>query len=241
MASLLTSVFYRDGAVDGVPFVLQYLESFVGRYAVMFTLPFFVHRLFGVDSKRDRVILAITLVTAAAQHLTEFGLGGRWDEAGDVFEDVVFAGVLAYTLWIGLSRRTVAGRAQDVVNRFLVLMVLSVPGTAYDLFFRSDTAWRFYPLWYSVTSVVMTLTLLRHPTHGAIPASWGLSDREQEVVQLVQRGLSNKGVARELEISPNTVKTHLRSVYDKSGIRTRYGLMAALNVPADSTDDGPGG
>ena len=240
MAGLLTTVFYGDGPGRGaVPFVIQYFESFVGRYGVMFSLPFFVHRLFGVDRGRDRVVLAITLVTAAGQHLTEFGLSGRWDEFGDVVEDVVFAGLVVYTLWIGFSRRRAPSGSQDVANRFLVLLLLSVPDIAYDLFVQSDTAWRFYPLWYSVGSVVMTLSLLRRPTDGAIPARWHLSAREQEVVQLVQRGLSNKAVARELEISSNTVKTHLRSVYDKSGIRSRFGLMAALNVQADGTDAGP--
>lgn len=240
MASLLASVLYADGAGEaGVPFVVQYFESFIGRYAVMFSFPFFAHRLFGVDRKRDRVILAITLITAAAQHLTEFGLGGRWDELGDVVEDVALAGVLGYTLWIGFSRRQAVGGAQDVAARFLLLMALSVPGMAYDIFLRSDTAWRFYPLWYGVSSVVMTLSLLRRPANGSIPAGWGLSEREREVVQLVQRGLSNKGIARELEISPNTVKTHLRSVFDKSGIRTRHGLMAALNVPATESDETP--
>ncbi len=48
------------------------------------------------------------------------------------------------------------------------------------------------------------------------------------MVRLVQQGLSNKEIARSLGISSNTVKTHMRAVFDKSGVRTRLGLMAAL-------------
>lgn len=175
-------------------------------------------------------------IAFAAQHLTEFGIGGWWDEAGDVFEDVMFAGVLAYTIWLGVSRRASAAGPPELANRVVVLMLLSVPGLVYDLFLRPDDGWPFFPLWYGATSVVMTLSLLRRPVPGSIPAGWRLSDREEEVVRLVQRGLSNKAIARELEISPNTVKTHLRSAFDKSGIRTRTGLMAALSAPVDAAD-----
>ncbi|CAN5818185.1 hypothetical protein BH24DEI2_BH24DEI2_17980 [soil metagenome] len=45
--------------------------------------------------------------------------------------------------------------------------------------------------------------------------------REGEVLELLARGLSNVDIARELELSPNTVRNHLAKVYDKLGLRTR--------------------
>jgi DNA-binding CsgD family transcriptional regulator len=227
--SLLPALFSvaREG---GIAFALQYLESFVGRYGVMFALPYFVHRLFGVDRRHDRWILAITLVTAAAQHLTEYGFSGRLDEAGDVVEDVAFAGIMAYSIWVGISRRTRAGGPEPMAETFFVLSLLGIPGITYDLFFRSDAGWRFYPLWYALTSVVMTWQLTRRTSGPTVPEQWGLSTREGDVLRVLRRGLSNKAIARELDISPNTVKTHLQSVFDKSGIRTRVGLIAALSA-----------
>jgi two-component system nitrate/nitrite response regulator NarL len=51
-----------------------------------------------------------------------------------------------------------------------------------------------------------------------------LSDRQREVTLLVAEGLSNKEIARRLEISDGTVKVHLQHIYSKLGIRNRTTL-----------------
>ena len=53
-----------------------------------------------------------------------------------------------------------------------------------------------------------------------------LSDREREVLKLVAEGLSNKEIARRLEISEKTVKAHLTSVFRAIGVFDR--MQAAL-------------
>lgn len=55
-----------------------------------------------------------------------------------------------------------------------------------------------------------------------------LSGREADVANLVLRGLSNKEVARELNISERTVKAHLGAIFEKVGVRDRLQLALVL-------------
>lgn len=51
-----------------------------------------------------------------------------------------------------------------------------------------------------------------------------LTAREQQVAQLVQQGLKNKEIGGMLGIRPGTVKIHLKHIFEKTGVRGRYGL-----------------
>jgi DNA-binding NarL/FixJ family response regulator len=53
-----------------------------------------------------------------------------------------------------------------------------------------------------------------------------LSDREQEILTQLARGLGNREIARALFISEATVKTHLGRIYGKLGVETRAGAVA---------------
>jgi DNA-binding CsgD family transcriptional regulator len=52
-------------------------------------------------------------------------------------------------------------------------------------------------------------------------ASLGISPRELVVLKELAAGRSNKQIARRLEVSPNTVKTHLARLYEKLGAERR--------------------
>jgi DNA-binding NarL/FixJ family response regulator len=62
---------------------------------------------------------------------------------------------------------------------------------------------------------------------GLKPARSPLTARELQVMELVERGLKNKDIGLALGIRTGTVKIHLKHIFEKTGVRGRYGL--ALN------------
>jgi DNA-binding NarL/FixJ family response regulator len=75
--------------------------------------------------------------------------------------------------------------------------------------------------------------LIRSESQGAAPRvpdhgdPWtSLSPREREVLALVAEGRSNKAIAEELFVSPNTVKTHVAALLAKLQVETRVQLAA---------------
>ena len=53
-----------------------------------------------------------------------------------------------------------------------------------------------------------------------------LSPREMEVMELISHSMTNEEIADKLFLSPKTVKTHIRNIFEKAGIRNR--VEAAL-------------
>ena len=54
------------------------------------------------------------------------------------------------------------------------------------------------------------------PVHGV-----DVNPRETEILRLIAEGLSNKEIARSLDIGPETVKSHLKGVFIKLGVEKR--------------------
>ncbi|MEP6715298.1 MAG: response regulator transcription factor [Terriglobia bacterium] len=83
------------------------------------------------------------------------------------------------------------------------------------------------------------LTCLRAVTNGGVwmedgifgeaqlpsqPRHSALTAREMEVAELVEQGLRNRDIAQNLGIQTGTVKIHLKHIFEKTGVRGRYGL-----------------
>jgi DNA-binding NarL/FixJ family response regulator len=68
-----------------------------------------------------------------------------------------------------------------------------------------------------------------NPSRGRSAATSTLTDRELEVLALIALGYSNREIAHELFLSVDTIKTHVRKLFDKLGVRNR--AQAALAAP----------
>ena len=62
---------------------------------------------------------------------------------------------------------------------------------------------------------------VRHRPPRQSTAEATLSDREKEILDAVSRGLSNKEIGVALNISENTVASHLKRIYERLHVRSR--------------------
>ena len=63
-----------------------------------------------------------------------------------------------------------------------------------------------------------------------IALQFKLSEREAEILKLLAKGNTANGVANKLVISPHTVNTHIRHIYEKVGIHKRNELLEYINM-----------
>ena len=80
------------------------------------------------------------------------------------------------------------------------------------------------------TDTAVPAPLAEAPLHGGMDhqGDWSsLTERQREIVHWAARGMSNKQIARQLGISPETVKTHLHHVFEREGVHGRMALLAA--------------
>ncbi len=67
---------------------------------------------------------------------------------------------------------------------------------------------------------------MREESHAPPPGEAALTEREEQILRLIARGMSNKLIAQELAISDGTVKVHVKNLLRKLNLRSR--LEAAV-------------
>ena len=77
------------------------------------------------------------------------------------------------------------------------------------------------------------VAVIVEPAHPArisplLMAAYGLTQREQDVTGLVLRGDSTTQIAGGLSVSPGTVQQHLKSIFEKTGVRSRRELVGKV-------------
>lgn len=52
-----------------------------------------------------------------------------------------------------------------------------------------------------------------------------ITEREEEIIELICEGNTNKEIAQKLSLSVNTVSNHITNIFDKTGVRSRIDLL----------------
>ena len=68
-----------------------------------------------------------------------------------------------------------------------------------------------------------------------------LTERERDVLQLLEQGLNNSTIARLLGVSPKTIAQHITNILEKLGVNSRHEAVAWLHKHlSDNSEEIPG-
>lgn len=122
---------------------------------------------------------------------------------------------------------------KGIISTFLPLLVLF----PLDLLFFRESYFKLVYLSFAILSAYLYYFISRRyiltyeqadVASDQILKKYGISDREAEIIDLLIEGLSNQQIAKQLYISPNTVKTHIKNIYAKVGVNNRLQLFSLL-------------
>jgi len=229
--------------------ILVYLEAFIAKYLLMLATPVFIHFL--VDTphrgKKNEVFGAITLFAFTIHHYFEFVTESeRVELIGDLIDRTLFFSVMIYALFLGIRKyRSIQDEdGKSTAGKVLILIAVLLPGLLNDVYLNDYSYFRFFPLLYGGFSIIFILHLTKtYLRFGALDppdefdfGTYGISAREKEIILLILRGYSNKKIGKQLFISLNTVKSHVRHIFEKLNVQSRYELITGFkhrNLPPE--------
>lgn len=186
------------------------------------------------DPRDDRGGDRPRIVVVAAARLLSFGTARLLEEAG-----IPAVGTLRSAQGLARARRRLqldavvavsADGGEDLVavlrdDRLAGLRrIVLVPPTSVVVHGGGDGEVQVLPLTLSARRLHRAVTGPRSAlsrSEVVVGAEGSLTVRQQEVLTLVVEGLSNQEAAERLGVGVETVKTHLRTVYRKLGVRSR--------------------
>jgi DNA-binding CsgD family transcriptional regulator/membrane-bound acyltransferase YfiQ involved in biofilm formation len=168
-----------------------------------------------------------------------------------IFEVVIIAGIVHYIqINIRYFPRLPKGRLKREVKATLVWTIcgmglyISELALRYSGFYPGilKNVWVSFFIYYALGNVFTFFFIAKYyfaPAPMAIPeneilptfaASYGLTERESEIVRRIVVGKSNKEIVREFQISDKTVRNHVHNIYRKTRTRNRVSLLRKLNI-----------
>lgn len=124
---------------------------------------------------------------------------------------------------------------KDLVVKVLTLFLLIfyIIFVINDLLDANINSYPIFPMFYAVLSIYISLILhksrkTKFDKSYNLITKYNLTDREMDVVKELLKGASYKLVGTNLNVSINTVRTHVNSIYKKCGVKNKVELITLI-------------
>jgi DNA-binding CsgD family transcriptional regulator len=232
--------------------VLPVLGVIILSYSfLLFAILHFAHFLVYEKQSAKRFIVEILIgVTALLAWTSSFRI--IWSEEhiyqlknfSVVFSIALFFVVLIYSLLLKLYNiKRIKEERKDILKKTIVMSIIFIPGFSLDFYLiQSGFYSLFIPVFYFCSSILFlhyfikkhntdltTIRSINDPKeYGDYLTELGISRREKEIVVLILKGYSNRKIANQLFISISTVKTHIRNIFQKLNVESRFEIITKL-------------
>lgn len=209
--------------------------------------------LAGTDSKRSRFIATLTKGLVAVYLLfsiyflilfnRESWLRALESTLNEFFlysTIIMLLPTVAATFYlVKLRKKGEAKSATYTILSYILIAFYPLAATIpTDLVWMQDSAFKLTLISHSLFSVTSFIYIHRSISHAHKHSVFAFDEkyllaheislREGEIIKKLIEGASNKNIAEQLYISPNTVKTHIRNIYRKLEIKNRIELIRLL-------------
>jgi DNA-binding CsgD family transcriptional regulator len=238
----LAHSYMQKNVADGGFSIFYYLSFVITTYLLFFSIVLFIHYFYTVSHAKLRNIIfaAVSLYLGISKHISLY-----LQEKSALYKVFTAITNFYYPLVILYILITIIIYHKRIKNEsfkklsFKVLIICSMflpVIIAYDLIFGVMFSNEFFPL-YPAVYCILCIIFLSYIVRKYLQFSdeylpdelfyekYSISGREKDVILLIVEGDSYKTITEKLFISLNTVKSHIKNIYTKLGINSRFELM----------------
>lgn len=142
-----------------------------------------------------------------------------------------------------IHRKNVDIEIKQINKRTSLLNIIFIPGFVLDYFLIKTLHFSlFIPLFYFCYSILFLQYFIKkfnadvtkdryqedlNELNGYLNQA-GISSREKDIITLIMKGYSNQKISNELFISLSTVKTHIRNIFQKLNVESRFEIISRI-------------
>ena len=153
---------------------------------------------------------------------------------------MIFFTIFAILILILFSKKIKSELHKKIITSLKIFLLTCLPLIIIDSidYTSNKMPIPLHPIFYCGFSIIITYHLISYYVKiYQFPASitedvikyYNISNREKEIIELLIKGYSNNKLCDTLFISLNTTKTHLKNIYNKFDVKSRFELISKLN------------